>query len=240
MMGAGAMRSRWLSTALTALLLGCSTAPAPPAPTPTPFAVRRSEPSTPTQGLTAAELLAMDDGIAYTAGEGVRRDVVESVARTVLQEEVTPAPREAASTGRRAAATPRPTPTPRPYRFRGWEEGVDGFEEIARLHDERFKPVVIYFHTDWCGWCRRLERDYFEDASFSHWLSRIDRVHINPEDGQGEADIARMFKVRGYPTFVVMAAGNSKYFRLHPFGQKGAHQSPEQFLADVQEAAKGP
>ena len=226
---------RWLALAI--LLCACGFDPPPPPlelpPPPTPEVTPAKE------GLTAAELLAMDEDVVYTAATGVLEDIEESTAPPPPAPVASPTPRSDSSRPqRRAAAPPRPSPTPRPYRFRGWQHGVEGFDEVADEHDQRHKTVVVYFHTDWCGWCRRLERDYFDSPRFARWLDRVPRVHINPEDGAAEREIADMFKVRGYPTFVVMPAGNTWYSRLHPFGTGGKHRTVDEFLAAVETAGK--
>jgi thiol-disulfide isomerase/thioredoxin len=226
-------------TLLIALLVGCGAPSTPPPPPPAePVAEPTAEPSPIKRGLTADELMAMDEDDGYSAATGVLENIEESLAPP----EPTPDAPKAATAKVRGQPTPRrtprPTPTPRPYSFRGWEEGVEGFEDVAREHDSRQKSVIVYFHTDWCGWCRRLERDYFDHPRFSRWLGRMPRVHINPEDGEGERAIASMFKVRGYPTFVVMPGGTTWYSRLHPFGREGKHQTVDEFLDDAREAAE--
>lgn len=230
------MRGSLLVVALWGCALGLGGCAGEPPPPPLPTITTPTPEATPEKkGLTAAELRAMDEDVVYTAATGVLDDIEESVAPPPAD----PTPVPSVTRNRPAPrATPRPTPKPRPYRFRGWRDGVEGFDEIADEHDQRHKTVVVYFHTDWCGWCRRLERDYFADAQFARWLDRVPRVHIDPEDGAAEREIADMFDVTGYPTFIVMPAGNTWYSRLHPFGRGGKHQSPEQFLAAVEAAGE--
>lgn len=228
------MRGAW-GVGLAMLLQGCAPEP-PPAPPPP---VDTPAPATPTpepRGLTAAELLALDEEDSWGVTE--LADVEESVAPPAATPSPTPSSVDAGPARLPAARAPTPTPKPRPYRFTGWEEGARGFERVAREHDSRQKAVVLYFHTDWCGWCRKLERDYFAHPRFARWLRRMPRVHINPEDGEAEREIAAMLGVRGYPNFVVMPAGNTYGTRLHPFVRGGEDLSVDAFLEAAEAAAE--
>lgn len=231
---------RWIAASTLTLLLlaACSEpAPTPVEPQPGAEAIDATPEATPERaGLTAAEVLALDEGASYGVAQP-EQPVLESVAPTEA------APAEASSAPTEAVAPPpsdhRPTPTPRPYRFVGWEEGADGFERVAKEHDERHKAVVIYFRADWCGYCKRLERDYLAHPLVAGWLRNTPKVHINPEDGDAEMEIARMFRVRGYPTFAVMPPNTTWGTRYHPFRQGGEDQTPAEFLADLKAAAEG-
>ena len=38
-----------------------------------------------------------------------------------------------------------------------------GFEELDKALKTDVKPVVIYFYTDWCVYCKKMERNAFKD-----------------------------------------------------------------------------
>ena len=38
-----------------------------------------------------------------------------------------------------------------------------GFEELDEALKTDVKPVVIYFYTDWCVYCKKMERNAFKD-----------------------------------------------------------------------------
>ena len=38
-----------------------------------------------------------------------------------------------------------------------------GFEELDDALKTDVKPVVIYFYTDWCVYCKKMERNAFKD-----------------------------------------------------------------------------
>ena len=119
---------------------------------------------------------------------------------------------------------PSPTPAPPPSpstcplfdsdpvsitRFpppRDWLEGASGYEDARRSLRDRPYPILVYFYTDWCGYCRRLESNLLTDYDTERFLAdETIRVKINPESGSEEARIAEQFGVGGYPSlFLVM------------------------------------
>lgn len=38
-----------------------------------------------------------------------------------------------------------------------------GFEELEESLEEEKKPVVIYFYTDWCVYCKKMDKQAFKD-----------------------------------------------------------------------------
>jgi len=72
------------------------------------------------------------------------------------------------------------------------------------------KPLLMFFTgSDWCGWCKRLQAEAFEQPEFKKWadekvvLMELDYPRRTPQDEaikEQNMNILRMFGVRGYPT----------------------------------------
>ncbi len=45
------------------------------------------------------------------------------------------------------------------------------FEEVARLQNTAPKKVFVDVYTDWCGWCKRMDRDTFDDPQVVAYLN---------------------------------------------------------------------
>src|SRR5690606_21034927 len=72
------------------------------------------------------------------------------------------------------------------------------------------KPLMLFFTgSDWCGWCKRLQAEVFEQAEFQKWakdnvvLVELDfprRSALPAALQQQNSELQQMFGVRGYPT----------------------------------------
>ncbi|MBL4587675.1 MAG: thioredoxin family protein [Flavobacteriales bacterium] len=72
------------------------------------------------------------------------------------------------------------------------------------------KPLFLFFTgSDWCGWCKRLQREVFVKPEFVEWANKnvvlmeldFPRRTAQPEELKTQnMNIMRMFGVRGYPT----------------------------------------
>jgi thioredoxin-related protein len=111
-----------------------------------------------------------------------------------------------------------------------WDKG------IAAAKAQK-KPVIIDFYTDWCGWCKKLDKDTYAAPEIQKrlkegWVG----IKINPEDKTktgtlagktvGYADIAKAFEVQGFPTIVFLDKDGARvelqqtinYVPKEPFG----------------------
>lgn len=83
---------------------------------------------------------------------------------------------------------------------------------LAKAKKER-KPVFVDFYTDWCVWCKRLDKDTYSDSGVQKqmregWVS----VKLNAEDDsrRGTYDgrtmtypqLTRYFQISGYPALL--------------------------------------
>jgi thioredoxin-related protein len=91
--------------------------------------------------------------------------------------------------------------------WRTWDAGLS--ESAAKD-----KPVLVDVYTDWCGWCRRMDRDVYarEDVRAS-LEKRFVTIKLNAEAGDAAAyrgkpftsrTLASGFRVTGYPTTVFL------------------------------------
>ncbi len=71
------------------------------------------------------------------------------------------------------------------------------YDKGMSLAKEENKPVFLHFFTDWCGYCRKMERETFEKedviaALNGHFIS----IKVNADQYQ---DLVRKYGVRGLP-----------------------------------------
>ncbi|MGH9443370.1 MAG: thioredoxin family protein [Thermoanaerobaculia bacterium] len=76
------------------------------------------------------------------------------------------------------------------------------FDRAARLASDRKTLLLVDFTTEWCGWCRKLEREVYPDPSVSEQLARVVYVRLDAErDG---AALAQRYGVDGFPTLLFL------------------------------------
>lgn len=86
-----------------------------------------------------------------------------------------------------------------------WEHDLTAALEKAKAEG---KPVMADFYTDWCGWCKKLDKDVYEDAGVNQLAEKFICVKVNCEVDKGAFS---KYGLRGYPTIIFFdAAGNIK------------------------------
>ncbi len=82
------------------------------------------------------------------------------------------------------------------------------------------KPLLMFFTgSDWCGWCKRLQKEVFLTSDFKEWakdnvvLVELDfprRKKIDKNIQIQNHQLQNIFKVKGYPTIVFAMPENTE------------------------------
>jgi thiol-disulfide isomerase/thioredoxin len=115
-----------------------------------------------------------------------------------------------------------------------WLNGAQGYERAVQLQRELNVPLVVYFYTDWCPFCRSLESQYLPAAPVQSYLKGALKVRINAE-GSAEKNLATQFGITGYPSFFVIRNSSSLPMRVHPFRRGAPNLSPAEFARACRE-----
>ncbi|WP_242133557.1 thioredoxin family protein [Aestuariivivens marinum] len=88
-----------------------------------------------------------------------------------------------------------------------WHTDMTKASEIAIKEN---KPVMMFFTgSDWCGWCKRLQKEVFDTLDFQTWakdnvvLMELDfprRTALDQATKVQNYQLQQIFKVSGYPT----------------------------------------
>ena len=92
--------------------------------------------------------------------------------------------------------------------WRSWDAGLRDAAASGR-------PVLVDVYTDWCGWCKRMDRDVYERADIQAYLGRkfvtvkLDAEGNDAAHYEGRAftsrTLAARFGVTGYPTTMFLS-----------------------------------
>lgn len=107
-----------------------------------------------------------------------------------------------------------------------WQVGAGGYRLALQQQVENKKPVLMFFHTDWCQACKELESNVLGQKSIIEYLKKFNTVQIDPEKNQPNHDLADQYSVYGYPTLLLIHNGTRTAIRL-PIGGKS---SVEKFI----------
>jgi len=107
-----------------------------------------------------------------------------------------------------------------------WEKDLASALKAAQAAN---KLVMVDFYTDWCGWCKELDRVTYRDKRVVGESANFVNVKVNAESS---ATIARKYQVQGFPTIVFMDGQGDEVYRVV------GYQLPDQFLQSMKEAQR--
>lgn len=104
-----------------------------------------------------------------------------------------------------------------------WKSDYSSAVESAK---ESNQLIMLYFSTEWCGWCQRLKDDTFSDESVAERLNTsIVSIEVDAEkEGQ---ELAEKYGVEGFPTIKMLDHEGNVW------GTIVGYSPPEVFLATL-------
>lgn len=121
-----------------------------------------------------------------------------------------------------------------------WFSGADGYAQAVQEQEQTGAPMAVYFYTDWCPYCKRLEQNILSTNEVEGYLGNAIKVKINPEDGSEEENIGQRFGVTGYPSFFVVNS-SSRTTKISPYKRQNGGwvpMEPADFIAACRQAAR--
>lgn len=106
--------------------------------------------------------------------------------------------------------------------FSSWQHGAVGYFKAERFARNKKKPMLVYFHTDWCEKCARLDANFLNNRVAKRLIDKFSRVEINPEEGPKDHAIFTDYQTQAVPgLYIVFPSFDSKFKRIHPLGKNG-------------------
>ena len=94
----------------------------------------------------------------------------------------------------------------------GWVNWNQGISEAAITK----RPILVDVYTDWCGWCKRMDKDVYSRDDVREYLSKnFITVKLNAESAEEarykdrtltSRALAQQLRVSGYPTTIFLRA----------------------------------
>lgn len=110
-------------------------------------------------------------------------------------------------------------------------------EEAYKKNDRKPRKIFVDVYTDWCGWCKVMERNTFSNPDVIEYVNKnYYAVRLNAEGKKEvslgdftttEQGVASAFNVNSYPTIVFL----EKDFKT--FTPQPGYREPQQFLSDL-------
>lgn len=98
------------------------------------------------------------------------------------------------------------------------------YDEGMNLAQQENKTIMLYFHTDWCSWCKKMDSETFKDSDVIAESSNFVSIKV---DGDKRSDLVDQYDVEGYPT-VLFINTTGKIIN-----DVVGYQTPSQFLASM-------
>jgi len=101
------------------------------------------------------------------------------------------------------------------------------WEEAAKLGqtDVTPKKVFIDIYTDWCGWCKKMDKDTFQDPQVAAYMAK--NYYMVKMDGEGKDPIEFQGK-----TFKFVKSGRSGYHEFAAALMQGNMSYPTTVFLD--------
>ena len=123
----------------------------------------------------------------------------------------------------------------------GWLTDVPKALEKAKT--EKKAVMLDFTGSDWCGWCKRLDKEVFSTSKFKEYsaknlvLVEVDfpeRKKLSPELVKANEGLKNKYKVDGFPTLVVLNEEGREIGRQSGYLAGG----PKAFIAKLESFKK--
>ena len=111
-----------------------------------------------------------------------------------------------------------------------WEHNYDAGLERAKKDK---KLVMVDMYTDWCGWCKKLDKDTYNDKGVGDKVAKdFVAVKLNPEKSPKGATLAKQFGTTGYPHIVFVDATGKKVSEINGYLPPGEFLKRLEMISD--------
>jgi len=116
------------------------------------------------------------------------------------------------------------------------------YDEGIKLAAKEQKAILVDFYTNWCGYCKKMDRETFSDPKVAGYLGeKFIAVKVNAESNEtvvtpggpvSEKELSRLFGVRGYPTYWFLSSDGEKINNLSGYRPPDIFLTVAQYIGD--------
>lgn len=106
---------------------------------------------------------------------------------------------------------------------------VYSMDEALKLSKQSGKPIMVDFYADWCGWCKKLDKDTYADAKVVDLSEKFINTKINTDNDKFNA---HKYKIRGLPTILFLDSDGQVLQRI------GGYVGPEGMIKVMEAISK--
>lgn len=104
---------------------------------------------------------------------------------------------------------------------------ITSWSEALELSKKANKPIFLDAFTDWCGWCKVMDKETFSDPDVAAFMNaHFVNVKMEMETGEG-VDVAMKYRISSFPTFKVFAVDGAPTYTFM------GYQPPKDWLATL-------
>jgi protein disulfide-isomerase len=99
----------------------------------------------------------------------------------------------------------------------GWLDDLDKAKAQAKAENK--KILLDFTGSDWCGWCKKLDKEVFSTQEFKDYAAKnlvlveLDfpkSFELPKATKEQNEKLMQKYKIQGFPTVVVLSSGGNK------------------------------
>jgi thioredoxin-related protein len=108
-------------------------------------------------------------------------------------------------------------------------------DEAQKLGKKEPRKIIVDVYTDWCGWCKKMDKNTFANEEVVKYVNQhFYAVKLNAESKETvtyngkeltKQELARAFRVSGYPTVVLIDENFETVFPLPGYREAAEFKS---------------
>jgi len=95
-----------------------------------------------------------------------------------------------------------------------FRDTTTSWEDVKSIAAKDHKLIIIDAYTDWCSWCKVMDRETFSDPVVANFMNdKFIPVQYEMETGFG-AKMSAKYRVNGFPTFLIFTPDGKLVYRI--------------------------